>query len=103
MAEPIYEVVWPLGKSVYQTVSLARRDQNLDGQTVCELWDRLFRGDLMFDIIRESLSKRYPDMKFVGHTVFGNISGSVQRQVVADLPNSLHKHGCSAVISAVGA
>lgn len=103
MSEPMYEVVWPLGKSVYETVSLAQRVPDLRGKTVCELWELLFRGDEIFGIIRELLSKRYPDIKFVDYTVFGDTHGAKEREVIAALPGLLHKHHCDIVISGVGA
>lgn len=103
MAEPVYEVVWPLGRSTYEVVSLARPAADLSGKTVCEVWDRLFRGDEMFPVIREELSKRYPGIKFLDHTNFGNTTGPKQREVVEALPELVRRLGCDAVISAVGA
>lgn len=55
MSEPVYEVVWPLGKSVYEALPLASRDADLNGKTVCELWEWLFRGEEIFPILRELL------------------------------------------------
>lgn len=103
MAEPVYEVVWPLGKSVYETVPLAKRSADLSGKTVCELWEWLFRGDEMFLVLRESLAKRYAGVKFVGYDVFGNTHGAKEREVIARLPQLLKEQGCDAVVSAVGA
>lgn len=103
MTEPVYEVVWPLGRSVYEPVHLANRAADLSGKTICELWEWLFRGEEIFPILRESLSKRYPGIKFVDYTVFGNTHGSKEREIVAALPALLHKHGCDAAISGVGA
>lgn len=103
MAEPVYEVVWPLGKAAYETLPLAHRDPDLSGKTLCELWDWLFRGEEIFPIIRESLSKRYPGIKFVDYNVFGNTHSVKEKAIIAALPDLLRKHGCDAVISAVGA
>lgn len=103
MEEAKFEVVWPLGRSVYETIPLAKRAPDLQGKTICELWDWLFKGDEMFPIIREALSKRYPTIKFVDYSVFGCTHGPKEREVTAALPDLLRKHGCDAVISAVGA
>lgn len=103
MGEPVYEVVWPLGKSVYEPMHLARRAPDLEGKTVCELWDWAFRGDEIFPIVRELLSKRYPSIKFVDYNVFGDTHGPKERGVIASLPELLRKHRCDAVISSVGA
>lgn len=51
MTEPTYEVVWPLGKSVYDRVRLASRAPDLRGKTICELWDWRFRGEEVFPIL----------------------------------------------------
>lgn len=103
MAEPSYEVVWPLGKSVYEVMHLSGRTPDLEGKTVCELWDWVFRGNEIFPILRELLSQRYPGIKFVDYDVLGNMHGRNEREVVAALPGLLHVHKCDAVISGVGA
>jgi hypothetical protein len=103
MTEPGYRVVWPLGKATYQMVSLKPRISDLKGKTICELSHGGFRDEEVRPIIREMLSKRYPGIRFVGHTPFGNIHGSKEEEVVAALPGLLRKHGCDAVISGIGA
>ncbi|MFH1484521.1 MAG: hypothetical protein ABIH46_00475 [Chloroflexota bacterium] len=103
MKEPVYEVVWPLGKSAYETLPLAHRAPDLSGKTVCELWDWVFRGEEIFPIVRELLSQRYPGIRFVDYAAFGNTHGPKERQVIAALPELIEKHGCDAVISGVGA
>ena len=99
----MYEVVWPLGKSVYQVLTSRPGVTDLSGKMVCELWEYLFRGDEVFPIIRELLLKRYPGIKFVEYPVFGNTHGPTEKEVIAALPDLLHKHGCDVVISGVGA
>lgn len=102
--EPVYEVVWPLGKYVPRpVVELAPAHSDLNGKTVCEMWDGVFRGDQIYPILNEELRKRYPDIKIVDHKTMGNTHGTNEREYVADLPNLLRQHGADAVISAVGA
>ncbi|MBI2909562.1 MAG: hypothetical protein HYX92_18120 [Chloroflexi bacterium] len=103
MAEPTYEVVWPLGRSVYETVPVTPAAADLSGKTVCEIWDWLFKGNEMFPVIREELSKRYPGVKFVDYSVFGDTHGPREPEVIAAMPDLLRKHGCDVVISGVGA
>lgn len=103
MAEPAYEVVWPLGKSVYETAELADRSQDLAGKTVCEVWDTIFRGDEMFAVLEQELKKVYPGVKFVDYSKFGSTTGRNEREVVKNLPNLIKKYSCDAVISGVGA
>ena len=101
--EPVYRVVWPLGKAAHDTGKGGRPVSDLGGKTVCELWDGMFRGDEMFPLIREQLGKRYPDIKFVDYTVFGDTHGPNERGVIAALPDLLREHRCDVVISGVGA
>ncbi|MBI2906326.1 MAG: hypothetical protein HYX92_01580 [Chloroflexi bacterium] len=103
MQEPTYEVVWPLGKSVSERVPLANRASDLSGKTVCEVWDWLFRGGEIYPIIRESLAARYPGIKFVDYTAFGDTHGAKEKEVMAALPGRLIDYKCDAVISGIGA
>ena len=102
-SEPVYEVVWPLGPLVYAMRAPNARITDLSGKTVGELWDYLFRGEDIFPLVRSELKARFPGIKFVTYDVFGNVHGPQQRQLVADVPALLEKHGCDAVISAIGA
>lgn len=101
--EPLFDVVWPLGRVASEPVDLAPALPDLNGKTVCELWDWLFRGDQMYPIINGELRRKYPDIKIVGHETMGNVHGTHGRTYVANLPELLRQHGCDAVISAVGA
>lgn len=101
---PLYEVVWPLGKSVVApaiepTVPIS----DLNGKTVAELWDWLFKGPEMFAIIRQRLRERFPDVRFVDYETFGNIHATNEGEILSSLPEMLRRHGCDAVITAVGA
>ena len=102
-SEPVYEVVWPLGRSAYATRAPNARIADLSGKTVGELWDYLFRGEDIFPLLRELLKARFPGIKFVTYEVFGNVHGPQQRELVAAAPGLLKRHGCDAVISALGA
>ena len=102
-SEPVYEVVWPLGRSAYATRAPQARIADLSGKTVGELWDYLFRGEEIFPLVREELKARFPGIKFVSYDVFGNVHGPQQRELVAAVPELLKQHGCDAVISAIGA
>ncbi len=103
MADSTFQVVWPLGKRVSETLPLARRIPDLSQITVCELWDWIFRGEEIFPALRELLSERYPGIRFVDYTAFGNTRGPKERELVANLPRALREHSCGAVISGVGA
>lgn len=101
--EPEYEVLWPLGKRVVEDFAPAERPGDLNGRTVVELWDWLFRGDEMFPVLREQLRKRFPNVNLVGYQAFGPIMGWGERARIAGLPDFLRKLNCKLVITGVGA
>ena len=101
--EPRYRVLWPLASidipAAAQTSGLA----DLSGKTIAELWDQIFRGDVAYAQLREHLRKRYPGIRFVSWSEFGNIHGPKQREILEGLPDKLREHGVDAVISGIGA
>ena len=101
-AEPLYEVVWPSGRCVSPDVTLAPGLEDLNGKTIGELWDGVFRGDQVFPILNEELRKRFPGVKIVDHKTLGITFGNVP-DYIAKLPALLKEHGLDAVISGVGA
>src|SRR5438105_13937177 len=101
--EPVYDVVWPLAPSAAPSGVLAARSPELDGKTVGELWDYLFKGEEIFPLIRRALTRRYPGVRFVEYETLGSTHGRDEAELAATLPARLRKHGCDAVISAVGA
>ena len=102
MKETGYQVVWPLGKLVYHNIALKPRIADLNGKTICELSDYGFRGEEIFPIVRESLRRKYPGIKFVEFTTFGNTHGATEAEVISTLPATLKEYGCDGVISGVG-
>jgi hypothetical protein len=100
--EPYYQVVWPLGKVTYQSVTLKPRPTDLNGLTIGELSDYGFKAEVIFPLINKLLKQRYPGIKFVEYPVFGNTHGAQEDEVIAVLPEKLQKYGCGAVISGVG-
>ena len=98
----MYEVVWPQGKKVAKIMRFAKRLDSLQGKTVCELWDWIFRGDEVFPALEKEFARRYPGIKFVTYDVFGSTHGGGEAEVLASLPDKLKQHRCDAVISAVG-
>jgi hypothetical protein len=101
--ESRFDVVWPLGRKAYADSDTVARVADLSGKTVAAVWDYLFRGDEMFDIVSRKLAARYPGIRFVSHETFGNVHGTRQRELVAALPEKLRLHEVDAVITSVGA
>ena len=97
-----YEVVWPRGKRLESGGKLAKRLDTLEGKVVCELWDWVFKGDVIFDVFEKELAKRYPGIQFVSWREFGEIHGANEKAVLAALPEKLKSYNCDAVVCGVG-
>src|SRR5690242_16439379 len=81
-----YEVYWPRAERKQKRKALAPRLPSLEGKTVAQVWDYIFRGDEIFATLEEGLKARYPNIKFVSWREFGNTHGRDERAVVAALP-----------------
>jgi hypothetical protein len=102
-AEPRYEVVSPLGRLVSRPVDLAPPVADLNGKTLCELWDWLYRGDQIYGAINDELRKKFPGVNIITHEEMGSTHDDNERAYVAALPERLKELKVDAVISAVGA
>jgi len=100
--EPTYEALWPRSPRQVGVKPLARRLDTLNGKTIAQLWDYVFRGNEVFALLEEGLKKRYPDVRFVNFKEFGNTHGSEEREVLASLPRKFKEMGVDAVISGMG-
>jgi tripartite-type tricarboxylate transporter receptor subunit TctC len=78
-SEPHFEVLWPLGRKAVRARSAAARLPDLAGKTVGELWDYIFRGEVVYPMIREHLRARFPGIKFVdsGLRSMGHMAGEL--------------------------
>lgn len=94
-----YAALWPRAPRQMQQKKLAPRLQEIKGKTVAFLWDELFRGDMIFGMIKDELSKRYPGMKFIDWEVFGSTHGDHEKEALAALPRKFKDLGVDAVIS----
>ena len=101
--EDRHAVYWPRSERQVQRKTLARRPASLDGKTVGFLWDVLFRGDEVFEILKEGLRARFPAIRFVDWQAFGNTHGTDERAVVAAIPAKLALHRVDAIISGMAA
>jgi len=94
-----YEAYWPRSPRQQLTRELAPRLDSLEGRTVAQLWDQLFKGDVVFELLEEGLKARYPGIKFISWRDFGSTHGGEEREVLAALPQRLKALGVDAVIS----
>ena len=101
--EPRFEVLWPLSRKAVKATAAAPRIPDLNGKTIAELWDVIFRGETIYPLVRDYIKARFPDARFVGYSEFGNFHGAREREVTAALPDKLRAHGCDAAIVGIGA
>ena len=80
-------------------LAIEGRVDTLEGKTVAQLWDELFKGDIVFELLEEGLKKRYPSIRFVSWREFGSTHGGDERKALAALPQRLKDLGVDAVIS----
>ena len=94
-----YEAYWPRSPRQERMRTLAPRLPTLEGKTVAQLWDQLFKGDVVFELLEEALKKRIPGIRFVSWRDFGSTHGGEEKEVLAALPQRLRTLGVDAVIS----
>jgi len=98
-----YEVLSPAGLETFDEIKFSGGFENLEGRTVGFLWDYVFRGDEIFEIIQQDFRERFPGVNFVDFSVFGDVHGPEERKVIAELPDKLRANKVDAVIVGVGA
>jgi hypothetical protein len=97
-----YEAFWPRTPRQVKRKALAPRLSTLEGKTVAQVWDYVFRGDEVFEFLEQGLKARFPGVRFVSWREFGSTHGSDEREVVAALPQRFREMGVDAVISGMG-
>lgn len=98
--EPQYSVVAPVGRWAAEPI---RVHAATGPRRVGFVWDHIFRGDDIFEVVEEELRARDPRLTFVGYHAFGDIHGRDASHVVALLPSRLRAEEVDAVIVGVGA
>ena len=102
LTEQQYEAYWPRTPRQNQLQPLAARLDTLNGKTVAQLWDFVYRGDEIFAVLEEGLKARYPDIRFVNWREFGSTHGTEEPAVLASLAHRFEELGVDAVISGMG-
>ncbi|MDH5536017.1 MAG: hypothetical protein OEZ08_10675 [Betaproteobacteria bacterium] len=97
-----YDALWPRSPRQAKVKPLAQRLDTLEGKTIAWVWDYVFRGDEVFAQLEKSFKARYPGVKFLSYSEFGNTHSDKEREVVAALPGKLKALGADAVVSGMG-
>jgi hypothetical protein len=101
--EPKYDVVWPISKRAVKKTRAANRKPDLNGRVIIELWDVIFRGEVIYPLVREYIKKRFPNVHFVPYTEIGNFHGAREREVTATIADKLKYFKADAAIVGIGA
>ncbi len=101
------QVVSPEGVQAVKRSGAAPRIDSLEGKTIGEIWNGVFKGDVTFPVIRARLKAAYPSVKVVPYTEFPHAPGSDnparQRELAREIAARVKEKGCDAVISGNGA
>ena len=102
-----FDVVSPLGVQVVESKAVAPRLADLDGKTIGEVWNGVFKGDVTFPLIRKALTARYPRARIIPYTAFPHLKGAddpaAQREHARAIAALAREQGCDAGISGNGA
>ena len=100
-------IVSPAGLQALKTTATAPRLDDLNGKTLGEVWNGVFKGDMTFPIIRRLLPARYPGIRVVPYTDFHHQPGSdvpeQQREIERGIVAAARAKGCDALIMGNGA
>ena len=101
------DVVSPVGLQVVKSGQTAPRLPDLNGKTIGEVWNGVFKGDVTFPLIRKALQERYPRARIVPYSEFPYLKGAdhpaAQRERASRIATLAKEKGCDAVISGNGA
>ena len=102
-----YSVVSPAGMPAAQATRPAPRLADLNGKTIAEVWNGVFKGDVVFPLVRSALQRRYPGVHIIPYTEFHHLPGSdvpsEQRALVAEILGQARTKGVQAIITGMGA
>lgn len=100
-------VISPLGVEIIARQAAAPRLESLDGKTVGEIWNGVFKGDETFPVVRAMLQQKFPGIKMIPYTEFpffpGDDRPASQRAIAREIAALAKAKGCDAVISGNGA
>jgi hypothetical protein len=102
-----FDVCSPVGGEKIKQHGAAKRLKSLDGATIGELWNGVFKGEVTFPLIRRELAKRFPGIKVIPFTEFPHLHGGdnpkQQIEVARQVAALAREKGCDAVITGNGA
>jgi hypothetical protein len=100
-------VVSPVGIEVVTRRGISPRVADLNGKTVAEVWNGVFKGDQTFPVIRRLLTQRFPSIQIIPYTAFPHMPGGdnprEQRERARLVAKTAQEKGVHVLISGNGA
>ena len=97
--EPQYAVYWPRSPRQTGIKPLAGRLETLNGRTIAQVWDYLFKGDVVFEHLETAIKAQFPTVKFVSWREFGSSHGGDEKENLAEFARKFKELKVDAVIS----
>ena len=94
-----FSVLWPRSPRQTGIKPLAGRLESLNGRTIAQIWDYLFKGDVVFAHLEEAIKAQFPAVKFVSWREFGSTHGGDEKESIAAFAKKFKELNVDAVIS----
>ena len=94
-AEPVTLKVFDPTGAIEVSQLFAPRLADLNGKTICEVYDDVWEGYRTFPLIRELIAKQFPTAKIVPYNQFPVGTGNIDTPKLGDM---LKAKGCQAAI-----
>lgn len=101
--EVTYEVVSPVGEPAAEASSLSPRIADLNGKTVCQVWNGSYQADKVFRALGDALKERFPNVNIVPWHELPKVShfGDVGK-CLKEMREAAIQKRCDAVITSTG-
>ena len=101
------DVISPVGDETVTRKAVAPPIDTLEGKTIAEVWNGVYKGDETFPKLRALLKQRFPGLKIIPYTEFpANYGGETrkeQQEAAKRIAELAKEKGCDAVITGNGA
>lgn len=101
------EVVGPVGVEIIEQKTITPRLSNLDGKTVCEMWNGQYKGDYLFPVLRELIKTKHPGAKVMPYSEFplfyAGDAPKQHKEFAKTIATLAKEKGCDALITGNGA
>ena len=98
-AEPVYNVLSPIGETTVKLIEMAPRLDTLSNKTVCLVSNSAFKVNITMPAIAKSLQAKYPSIKIIPYTEMATAYSGADWDAKQ---GEFKSKGCNAVITGNG-